>query len=75
MADSERLTQLLELLADQIDDLKEQLQPLTSAPLCVTASKLPLLDKAKLQVLVSYSIESLLFSRFFIGLMGGIHRG
>ena len=55
---------LLELLDDEIDDLEDSLSPLLTATLAETASKLPLLDKAKLYVLVTYAIESVLFCEF-----------
>ncbi|KAI0162059.1 Sas10/Utp3/C1D family-domain-containing protein [Xylariaceae sp. FL1272] len=51
----------LERLDDGVDDLEEALEPLIQNVSDV-ASKLPLLDKAKLFVLVTYSIESMLFS-------------
>ncbi|DAA76829.1 TPA_exp: Exosome-associated family protein [Trichophyton benhamiae CBS 112371] len=56
------LTPLLEQLEDSIDDIEEVLEPLLERGLTATAQKLPLLDKAKLHVLLSYSIESLIFS-------------
>jgi exosome complex protein LRP1 len=52
----------LDLLNNVIDDLEEALQPLANDMTDMT-SKLPLLDKAKLYVLLSYSIESLLFCK------------
>lgn len=55
------LTPLLEQLEDSIDDIEEVLEPLLERGLTTTAQKLPLLDKAKLHVLLSYSIESLIF--------------
>lgn len=55
------LTPLLEQLEDSIDDIEEVLEPLLERGLTATAQKLPLLDKAKLHVLLSYSIESLIF--------------
>ncbi|KAH6716286.1 Sas10/Utp3/C1D family-domain-containing protein [Leptodontidium sp. MPI-SDFR-AT-0119] len=60
--DSTKVMSLLETLDDEIDDLEESLQPLLKSALSETASKLPLLDKAKLYVLVTYAIESMLFS-------------
>ncbi|KAI8627854.1 Sas10/Utp3/C1D family-domain-containing protein [Xylariaceae sp. FL1651] len=51
----------LERLDDGVDNLEEALQPLIKNMNDV-ASKLPLLDKAKLCVLMTYSIESMLFS-------------
>ncbi|CAD6592483.1 MAG: hypothetical protein ASARMPRED_006306 [Alectoria sarmentosa] len=56
------LVPLIELLDDNIDDLEEALEPLLKSALSDTARKLPLLDRAQLYVLVTYSIESILFS-------------
>ena len=53
---------LLEQLDDEVDDLEEALAPILKAGLADTASKLPLLDKAKLYVLITYAVESMLFS-------------
>ncbi|KAI5867432.1 Sas10/Utp3/C1D family-domain-containing protein [Durotheca rogersii] len=55
------ITPRLEELDDELDNLEEALQPILHNVSDV-ASKLPLLDKAKLYVLVTYSIESILFS-------------
>ncbi|KAK7537227.1 Sas10/Utp3/C1D family-domain-containing protein [Phyllosticta citribraziliensis] len=60
--DSVDLKPLIEDLEDNIDDLEETLEPLLKDALSANASKLPLLDKAKLYVLVTYAIESVLFS-------------
>lgn len=51
----------LERLDGDIDNLEETLQPLLGS-LTDVSSKLPLLDRAKLWVLVTYAIESMLFS-------------
>jgi exosome complex protein LRP1 len=59
--DSSKVMSLLETLDDEVDDLEEALSPLLKAALSETSSKLPLLDKAKLYVLVTYAIESMLF--------------
>ncbi|KAL2054124.1 hypothetical protein ABVK25_005663 [Lepraria finkii] len=56
------LVPMIELLDDNIDDLEEALEPLMKAALSDSAGKLPLLDKAQLYVLVTYAIESILFS-------------
>ncbi len=61
--DSSKILALIEQLDDEIDDLEESLEPLLKAALSDTASKLPLLDKAKLYVLVTYAIESMLFCK------------
>ncbi|KAI0390659.1 Sas10/Utp3/C1D family-domain-containing protein [Xylariaceae sp. FL0594] len=51
----------IERLDDAVDTLEETLQPLIHNMTDV-ATKLPLLDKAKFYVLMTYSIESMLFS-------------
>lgn len=56
------ITPNLDDLTSQIDDLTTALHPLLNTPLHTTTSTLPLLDKAKLHILLSYTIESLLFS-------------
>lgn len=53
---------LVEDLDGNIDDLEEALAPLLKTAFSVSTSKLPLLDKAKLYVLATYAIESILFS-------------
>lgn len=55
------LAPLIEDLSGNIDDIEEALRPLLSMGVDEIASKLPLLDKAKLQVLVTYTLESLIF--------------
>lgn len=56
------LQPLIEDLTSNIDDLEESLAPLLKGPLSHQTSKLPLLDQAKLYVLATYAIESILFS-------------
>lgn len=65
--DTSRVLSLIEQLDDEIDDLEEAISPLVKGPLSESASKLPLLDKAKLYVLVTYAIESILFCKFRFG--------
>lgn len=55
------LMPLVERLEDNIDDLEEILEPLVNGSLNQISTNLPLLDKAKLHVLIAYSLESLLF--------------
>jgi len=52
----------LDQLDVDLDQLQTALQPLLG-DMTDISSKLPLLDKAKLYVLVSYAIESLLFCK------------
>ena len=55
------ISPLLEDLEGNIDELEEVLQPLLKSSLNDSTSRLPLLDKAKTYVLVTYAIESILF--------------
>ena len=59
--DTSDMLSLVEDLEDNIEDLDENIEPLLTAAISATTKKLPVLDKAKLYVLVVYSIESLLF--------------
>jgi exosome complex protein LRP1 len=59
--DSEQILGHLDQLDDDIDDLEDALHDILSGPLSATSSKLPLLDQAKLYVLATYAIESVLF--------------
>jgi exosome complex protein LRP1 len=59
------LIPLLERLEDNLDDLEEVLQPLLEQSLSETSKKLPLLDKAKLHVLLTYMLESLIFCMLY----------
>lgn len=56
------LHELVGDLTSNIDDLESALAALTQKPLTTTSSKLPLLDKAKLYVLATYALESILFN-------------
>lgn len=62
--DAVELSSSINLLDDHIDDLEDALAPLLSAALSDTAGRLPLLDRAKLYVLTTYAVESLLFCWF-----------
>lgn len=53
----------VERLDGEIDNLEEVLEPLLGS-LPEVASKLPLLDKSKLYVLVAYALESMIFCEF-----------
>lgn len=63
--DPANISPWLERLDDAVDHLEEATQPLTDN-MADTASKLPLLDKAKIYVLVTYSVESVLFCKIVI---------
>jgi len=60
--DSSDVKELVEDMTANIDDLEASLAPLLNATLSSSTSKLPLLDKAKLYVLATYAIDSVLFS-------------
>ncbi|KAK3114405.1 hypothetical protein LTR53_007330 [Teratosphaeriaceae sp. CCFEE 6253] len=53
---------LVEDMSTNIDDLEAALAPILKTALSASTSKLPLLDKAKMYVLATYAIESILFS-------------
>ena len=59
--DQADLEPMIDDLGTQITQLEAALAPLTSS-FTQTASRLPLLEKAKLNVLTTYAVESLLFS-------------
>ena len=59
--ESADLLNLIELLDDNVDDLEDALAPLLGNALSDVASKMPLMDRAQLYVLVTYAIESVLF--------------
>ena len=59
--ESDAIDPLLEALDGSVDELEQALSSLFTKSLSQTASKLPLLDKAKLYVLGTYAIESILF--------------
>lgn len=61
MADVSDITPHLDRLDGDLDKLEDSLKPILTN-LGEVASKLPLLDKAKLYVLATYSIETALFS-------------
>lgn len=54
----------LDRLDDSLDDLEEILEPLLNDTFPNTIKKLPLLDQAKLHVLITYTIESVLFCKY-----------
>lgn len=57
---------IVELLDDQIDDITEALAPLLKSSLQDIAAKLPVVDKARLYVLTTYAIDSLLFCLYLL---------
>ncbi|OQU96459.1 hypothetical protein CLAIMM_02540 [Cladophialophora immunda] len=60
--DTKAVVQLVDELQENLEDLEDNLEPVLSGALSATTKKLPLLDRAKLNVLLVYSIESLIFS-------------
>ena len=58
------LIPLVDRLEDNIDDLEEALEPLLARSLEETSKKLPLLERAKLHALLTYTLESLIFCIF-----------
>lgn len=64
--DTPDLMPLLEQLDDNVDDLEEVLEPLLSQTLSKLSKNLPVMDKAKIHVLITYTLESLIFCRFSV---------
>ncbi|KIW79100.1 hypothetical protein Z517_08940 [Fonsecaea pedrosoi CBS 271.37] len=60
--DTKAVIRLVDELQENLEDLEDNLEPILSGALSATTKKLPLLDRAKLHVLLVYSIESLIFS-------------
>ncbi|KAI2786661.1 hypothetical protein POX_g09049 [Penicillium oxalicum] len=60
--DTADLLPLLEQLDDGVDDLEDALQPLLGGSLNKMSKNMPILDKAKIHVLTTYAIETLLFN-------------
>ena len=58
---SENISELIKQLDYDLEDLEDALAPLITYALSETASKIPLLDRAKLYVLATYAIESIIF--------------
>jgi len=69
---SSKVKSMIDDLDDEIDELEEALSPLLKTKLAETASKLPVLDKAKLYVLVTYAIESMLFCKISLPFMHSV---
>jgi exosome complex protein LRP1 len=70
--DPTNLLPLLEQLDDNVDDLEEILQPLLASSLVKSSNKLPVMDKAKLHVLITYTLESLIFCMSGFSALGNI---
>lgn len=60
--DTKAVIELVDELQENLEDLEDNLGSILNGSLAATSRKLPLLDRAKLNVLLVYSIESLLFS-------------
>ncbi|GLI77167.1 hypothetical protein PoHVEF18_005452 [Penicillium ochrochloron] len=60
--DTANLLPLLEQLDDDVDDLEDALQPLLGSSLNKMSKNMPIFDKAKIHVLTTYALESLIFS-------------
>ncbi|KAJ5965890.1 Sas10/Utp3/C1D [Penicillium waksmanii] len=60
--DAPDLMPLLEQLEDNVDDLEEVLEPVLGQSLAKLSKNLPVMDRAKIHVLITYTLESLIFS-------------
>lgn len=59
--ESKALLGLIDQLDGNLDGLEEALSPILEDSLSATTKRLPILDRAKLNITVVYAIESLLF--------------
>jgi exosome complex protein LRP1 len=62
--DSSFLEPLLADLKGNIDALYEALDPILQNSISDSAGKLPVLDKAKFYVLITYTLESIIFCTY-----------
>ena len=62
--DQSEIDDLTKQLGDGIDDLSSVLSSVVKISVTASASKMPLLDRAKMYVLIVYAIESVLFCEF-----------
>lgn len=67
------LMPLVDQLEGDIDELEEILEPLLKQGLSATTQKMTVMDKAKLHVLITYTIESLLFCTFILHYVPRVH--
>lgn len=65
--DSKQLIDQIDQLDDNLESLEEVLQPILEDSLSNASKKLPILDRAKLNITAVYAIESLLFCKSFDG--------
>lgn len=61
--DTANLLPLLEQLDDNVDDLQDVLEPLLASSLSKMSKNMPIMDKAKIHVLITYALESLIFCK------------
>jgi len=61
--ESKQLLELIDQLDDNLENLEEALKPILDDSLGAATKKLPILDRAKLNITVVYAIESLLFCK------------
>lgn len=59
------LLPVLEQLDDDIDDLEETLAPILQRGIAESSKNLPVLDKAKLHIWLTYALESVIFCMSF----------
>lgn len=70
--DTTELLPLLEQLDDHVDDLEEALEPILGRSVSKVSKNLPLMDKAKLHALITYTLESFIFCSSFTTCLIGL---
>lgn len=59
--DRQEALELLDDLSDEIDELNEVAGPILKSSITEAASKLSVIDKTKFYVMISYTLESIIF--------------
>lgn len=64
--EDEKAKKAVRALRARIETVEQLLGPLLQSPLAETYGKLPVNEKAQLQVLLSFALNTLFFSKFFL---------
>lgn len=59
--DRQEALELLDDLSDEIDELSEVAGPILKSSITEAASKLSVIDKTKFYIMISYTLESIIF--------------
>jgi len=71
--DRQEALELLVDLSDEIDELNEVTGPILKSSIAEAASKLSVIDKTKFYVMISYTLESIIFCTLSLSSSDAIH--